>query len=1010
MKNAGFVSPSVNNSVRTRSFCALLVVAAALLGSVSANAIDTLPGTPRFDHISRKDGLSNASVSSIVQDRRGFLWFGTQGGLNRYDGLGVQVWEHDPFDGDSLPHNLIQTMYLDPEDDVIWIGTYRGLSRFNIATGAFTNYGHVDGDETSLSDDVVTSVVRGPHGDLWVGTLNGLNRMDTEAGTVTRIADLPHQTVRALHVDDSNRLWVGTYGGLVLLDPIDGSILRTVDVSAGLPAAAVMDIHQIEEHALWLGVWGAGLARYETESGDVQTVPLADRRVYVVNGREDIYAGTWGGGLFRHDPQTGQVERFIHAGEYSLSHNVVYSLMFDDAGVLWIGTNGNGVNRLSARKRNYLRFKSDPEDSDSLSPGKVTAIYRDSHGVLWIGTYTGGLNRYDAVEDKMVHYTHDPRDSHSLSNDIVTSIFEDSRGTLWVTTNRGLNRYDRDHDRFDWMLADPEDPNTIPDDITYCMAEDRDGELWIGTYSAGVSRYDPDTGQFTHYENDSADPSSLSDNLVYTMLVDSRGTLWIGTNNGLNRYHPESDSFVRYLHDENDRSTISSNTVRVLREGPEGRIWIGTVSGGLNVLDPSDETFSHVTKRDGLPDNTVIGILADGLGRLWLATLYGISIVDPDEGVIRNLDEEDGLAGMEFNNGHFRDRDGTLIFGGPHGVSVFSEEVLSENTHAPPVHVLSVEAAGKPVDLRAGLGRVALPYDYASISLEFVALDYEAPSKNTYRHKLLGFDESWIDSGTRNYTTYTNLPPGDYTFVVQGANNDGVWGKIPATLEISVTSPPWLRWWAFLAYGVVLVLVYGIAVRIREGRVLRARVKELTDTRERLQQANERLAALSVEDGLTGVFNRRYLDARIEEEVGRAERSGAPVALLIVDVDRFKAYNDAYGHTAGDECLKMVADTLKGSVNRIADCVARYGGEEFCIVLPQTELDGAKAVAERAMTAIREKAIRHEASDVTDILTVSVGICAWTSTSGRAPKDLLSAADAALYRAKQDGRDRTEVC
>lgn len=992
------------------------VIAFIFVAGLPALSVDLLPGAPHFDRISRSDGLSNASVSSIFQDRRGFMWFGTQGGLNRFDGRNVRVWEHDPFDENSLPHNLIQTMYLDPKEDVIWIGTYRGLSRFEMTTERFENYVHHDSDPTSLSDDVVTAIARDTHGFIWVGTLDGLNRLDPKTGAVERVGSsgaLPHQTIRALHVDGDGMLWVGSYGGLSVVDTESLSVVRTLSEADGLPAPAVMSIHPTGGEALWLGVWGGGLTRYDPQSDGMRTYELADDRVYVVNGTDTIYAGTWGGGLFGLDTETGSIRRYVHdpRRDASLSHNVVYSLAFDTAGALWVGTNGNGVNRRSEHKRNRLRFRHDLADPESLSPGKITAIHRDSRGVLWIGTYTGGLNRWSPSEGRMVHYSHNPGDPHSLSNDIVTSIFEDSRGRLWVTTNEGLNLYDSERDRFERMYHDPEDPNTIPDNITYCMAEDAEGMLWVGTYSAGVSRFDPADGTFSHYSNDPSDPESLSDDLVYAMLVDSSGRLWIGTNNGLNLYRPDIDGFVRFVHDSGDRSTLSGNTVRVLHEGGNGDIWIGTVSGGLNRLDVERMRFAHLTKRDGLPDNTVIGILEDGYSRLWLATLYGISVVDRDMTVVRNLDEEDGLAGMEFNGGHFRDTDGTLLFGGPEGVSVFTDQLLGQNVHKPPVHIIGVEVDGVSVESAVGSETsVSLSYRNASLSVEYVALDYEAPGKNTYRYKLIGFDAGWTDSGRRNFTTYTNLPAGTYTFVVQGANNDGVWGAVPATLQVSVQASPWLRWWSFLAYGVIAVAVYALLLRIREGRVLRVRERQLAATRERLRAANQRLETLSVEDDLTGLYNRKYLNARLEEEYVRARRGGSPLSLLIVDIDRFAAFNDAYGRAAGDECLKVVAETLRDEVNRLADFVARFDGEEFCIVLPQTETDGAGAVAERVRKAVRSRSIAHATSDVDECVTVSIGACTWNVEGVLGVESIVSAAEGALYRAKEGGRNRVESC
>lgn len=1019
--------------VRTARIVLLTILAAVLLGT-PLPAISVDPDAAFFDQYGREEGLSSSAVSSIVQDDRGFIWFGTQGGLNRFDGTRVRSWEHEPFTENQLPHDLIQTMYRDPSEPYIWLGTYRGVSRFNLDTGTFTNWAKEVGNPNSLSNDVVTAIVRDRDGTLWVGTLEGLNRLDPATGHVERtlrtrgIPGLPDETIRALHIDERGYLWIGSYGGLAVLDPQRDRI-RSVLTEEELPAAAVMSIQpDPEEERLWLGVWGTGLVRYdipaEFRDGEepaggpaLELFPLGDDRVYTVLPGPDryVFAGSWGGGLYRVDRVTGEVDGFRHEPSqlYSLSHDTVYSLAFDDSGALWIGTNGGGVNRLSENKRNYLRFRHEYQSPAGVSQGRITAIRRDSYGSLWIGTYNGGLNRYDAERDEMIHYRADPSRPAALSNDIITAIYEDSQRNLWIATNEGLNRYIRERDSFETFHHDPEDDRSIPGDIIYDVEETAEGVLWIGSYGEGVSRWDRRDNSFRHYSHDPDDPASLSDNLVYDILEDSRGRIWVATNRGLNRYDRGTGSWVRYSHTPGTPGTLSSNSLRVLHESSKGVLYIGTVSGGLNIFEPEREGFRYLSPAGGLPDNTITAIEEDDAGRIWLATEYGLAIYDPETGAIENLDEDDGIGGMEFNAGSFKDGDGTLWFGGNHGVTAITDPLLAENTHPPQIHITGIDIMSRPYRPEAltftGQG-LELGYEETTLGLEFASLDFAAPGRNRYRYQLEGFDTDWIDNGTRGYTTYTNLPPGTYTFRVDGSNNDGLWSGNPAELTLHVQTPPHLRWWAFLVYAAAGIFLVFTVLRLRDRRILARRVEQLDVQRTQLESDNRLLGRMSLTDPLTGVYNRRYFDWRLQDSWDRAAKSGWAISLIMVDVDRFKNFNDRYGHPEGDSTLRHVADLLTQRVSRASDVVARYGGEEFGIILHGVDEEGARQVAENICGAVAEARIPHDASDVSDIVTVTAGFCTVTPGSGGSPKALVAGSDRALYAAKDAGRNQVRSC
>ena len=788
-------------------------------------------GNVRFEHILKENGLSSLSVSSIVQDERGFLWFGTQSGLNRYDGYDFKVYKKKPFDANSLSHDLIQTLYMD-EDHVLWVGTYNGLNRLDTLTGEITRYLHDPDDPTSLSDSVVVSILRDKRGDLWVGTLEGLNRLDEESGDFTRYLHDPDNpesisdsTIRDIYEDPAGRLWIGTYGGLNRYDR-EGDRFTAYQIdperNGGRSSSYVMAIDQSRAGELHIGTWGGGgLFSFDIDEKRFYSRPLPDDRSYSLNSQKEgtLLVGTWGDGLVEVDTHSGEVRRQHRSSQksFSISHNIVYSLFRDDSGILWIGTNGGGINKMLEPENEFTYFDSDPENPDSLSEGKVNAILRDSRETLWIGTYNGGLNRYDADEKRMIHYQADRDAPHSLSNDIVTDIFEDSSGTLWVSTNDGLNRYDRKRDRFD-VFHKGEPPFRLKDNIVYMLEEDEEGQLWIGTYSAGVTRYDPKTGEAAHYSYDPADPHSLSDNLVYDLLVDSDGTLWVGTNNGLNRYDKEIDGFQRFYHEEDDRSSLTSNTIRELYEDSRGTLWVGTISGGLLRYEESEAGFDYYMGEQGLPDNNVYGILEDYRGRLWISSTDSLTIFSPEEEHFQVVDEDNGIWAQEFTRGHARDGDGRLYFGTTEGVYRIVPSDFRKNMHVPPVYLTSINIFDKAMEVEKPLSEldsVSITHEDRYISFEFTALDYVSPEKNEYAYRLEGFDKEWVYSGNRRYASYTNLPPGNYTFRVKASNNDNVWNEDGRSLELRVIPPPWRTGWAYAGYGLALaLLIAGVALSI----------------------------------------------------------------------------------------------------------------------------------------------------------------------------------------------------
>ncbi len=868
---------------KTRGILAVLILVLAAMSGYADRSVF-------FESLDKDNGLSNMAVSSIVQDSKGFLWFGTQSGLNRYDGYEFKVYKKEPFDTNSLSHDLVQTLFMD-EDDVLWIGTYRGLNRLDLKTDEITRYRNVPGDSGSISNDVVVSIVRDAEGNLWVGTLNGLNVMDEETGSFRHFFHDPEQpgslsnnTVRSLYADTKGRLWIGTYGGLSLYRPETDDFLvwqHNESDPTSIASNNVMAIDQTQPGTLWLGTWGGGgLSRFDIESGTADNFTLPDNRSYSLESLENgmLYIGTWGGGLFEFNAESGTRQHYGYESHdpSSLSHNIVYSLYMDQSDILWIGTNGGGINKLKKPDTNFRYWTSNPEDPGSLSMGKVTAVYRDSTDTLWIGTYNGGLNRYDPVQDRMIHYRTDGDEQHRISNDIVTHIIEDSRGSLWVCTNQGLNRFNRDEDRFErWFGEDSDMP--LPDQIVYKLLEDRDRSLWIGTYNSGLVHYYPETGKMVHYPHDTKDPDSLSDNLVYELFLDSRGDLWIGTNNGLNLYDREEDTFLHFYHDEEDPTTLTSNTVQEIYEDREGNLWLGTISGGLNLFDRRTGTFSHYMTEEGLPSNTIYGILEDERGRMWMSTMNHLVLFDPESGRFQTIDEDKGFWSQEFARGHYADRESKLLyFGSTEGLYEISPGDFSRNLHVPPVYLTSFKVFDKEVKfpkVLSDIRSIDVQYRDKFIAFEFAALDYVNPDKNLYSYKLEGFDSDWINSGTRRYASYTNLGPGQYTFRVRASNNDHVWNMNGLEVDLRVIPPFYRTPWAYLIYLMMLIaLMYLVVSELNR----RQRQRFLRKTRE-----IERIRLQELEDE---VRERRKVESQLIQARDEAERANRSKSNFIANI------------------------------------------------------------------------------------------------------------------------------
>lgn len=947
-----------------------------------------------FEFIGRDEGLSNLAVSTIIQDKYGFLWFGTQGGLNRYDGREIEVIRNNPFEEDGLVHNLIQTMYYDYEKHELWIGTYHGVSQYIISENRFVNY---TVENNNLSNPVVVAIAKDLNGNMWFGTMNGLSKLETETDSLVNF-EVPGDVVRSLLIDSKDRMLIGTYEGLHYFDSDNETI---ESISLDLPSPYVMVIEEFDKGVISLGLWDGGVVEVDIETNDINVRNYDDNRVYslIKTDNDMLWVGTWGGGLFTEDIN-GKVTQFVSEGSTdTLVHNVVYSMHQDHSGIVWIGTNGGGINKINPRKSNFVELSFDPETNNSLSQGKINKVFEDNHGMLWMAVYNNGLNMYDPTNHIIDKYSNDPDDENTLPNNQVNEIYEFGDDMLFGT-NSGIAKLDREDNKFSLIESLPEDT------LVYAIEKINETELWLGTYLNGLFIYNIENDTYENFKSDD-DLNPVADNLIYDIYADTKGRVWIATNNGLNMKEPNIDKFKLYQKEIGNTSSLASNTVRSIYEDSKGRIWIGMVGGGVAYFTEENESFISFTEIDGLSSNIVTGIVEDDKDRIWVATHNGISIIQPEYREVFYLTPDDGIGGWEFSSNAIKTNDGSLMFGGVHGITRIPSSYISVEMPEPRVYITDVYLFQEPVDEnRLFFNNADLDFGPTDSYLEFrvVALDYDTPSETRFSYKLEGFDDEWINAGTRDYISYSNLPAGEYELKVICETARNVVTE-PVSLSFSIATAWYNSIIAYIGYFILLVIVVIGLVKLREGRLLAIRNSELGIINYKLEEANTELGQLSTKDSLTNLFNRRYFDMMFADHLKLSIRGNAYISLIMIDIDDFKIVNDKFGHVAGDYLLIDVAETVRRVVSRATDFVARYGGDELVVVLYDTNIEVTMSIANKIAEELRKVKVRDKYSNDEYFITTSIGIACEEPKFDSTIEEYIDAADRALYESKKNGKN-----
>ncbi|MCL4705386.1 response regulator [bacterium] len=795
----------------------------------------------KFERIALEEGRT---VYCMLQDHQGFLWLGTADGLIKYDGYGFTAYRHDAFDSLSLSTNFVYALCED-RSGTLWVGTVGGgLNRFEREREQFTRFVHDPNNPHSLSFNSVGAIHEDHTGALWIGTADllseagaGLNKFDRATQQFVRfvhdssdVRSLSHNSVWDIFEDHTGTLWIGTQRGLNKFEREKGQFthfLHDPDNPNSLSHSDVRVIYEDRARTLWFGTRGGGLNRFDRDQ-QVFTRFRFDRnnprslsQDSVLAISEDQTGALWIGtfrGLNRFDRTREEFARFVRDPNniHTLSNNLIWSLCQDRSGTLWIGTFFGGIDKFDPGRARFKPFTPESSNAQVLSERSIGGIYWDEAGTRWIGTPTG-LARFEHAVKPFAHLFNKSFNSqvNCISGDFSP------HGTLWIGTNgNGFYRLDHSTGKLTRFVYDPNDPHSISDSQITAIHQDRFGTLWVGTLG-GLNRFDREKERFVRFLHDQNDPYSISTDAVTAICEDSvaQNTLWIATGDGLNRLDSQTGRFTRFLNDPKDPKSLSDNFIWSLHVDHTGKLWVGT-NAGLDCFDTTFEKFAHYTTKDGLPSGQIMGILEDDRGRLWVGTMKGLSYFNPETGSFRSYGLTDGLAANEFlNMSHHKSVDGKLFFLSLKGVAAFHPDSITDNPFIPPIVITAFkryntgDAEGVAIEEKgiSAKKEVTVSYQDNVLNFEFAALSYRNVFKNQYAYKLEGFNDNWIQLGTKHDVTFTNLDPGEYTLRVKGSNNDGVWNEEGTSLKITITPPWWQTRWAYAGYFMLFVAaLYGL--------------------------------------------------------------------------------------------------------------------------------------------------------------------------------------------------------
>ncbi|GAA4232832.1 two-component regulator propeller domain-containing protein [Postechiella marina] len=799
-----------------------------------------------FKNISTKDGLSQRSVISILQDNEGFLWFGTRYGLNKYDGVNFKVYNYNSEDENSLSHNRITEITLDNQGQ-IWVGTMKGLNLYNRKEDNFIRikkYSNTLEYYTNTIKDIapIDSTF------MWVATDVGVDKLNTKTLETLSITS---NNVLSIVDDKESALWICTEKNIEVYN-YKLNVFKTFkypeNSSPHAVTNSVVELYKDKDHNIWLGYHG-GLAFFNPitkrfEDYLVNSKKIIDNPVRTIcQDKEGVFwIGSYSG-LYRFNHEIKTIFKYENDvnNSNSLSQNSIYSILEDARGDLWIGTWAGGIDYLDRNSSHFFTLTAGIGNRH-LNYKVVSSIVEDAHQNLWIGTEGGGLNFYNTKDQKFTYYKGESNDIGGLTSNNVKDIIKDYQGNLWVGTHGGGLNYiniKEDHSKNIQYQSFYRDSRALSDNKITALIEDSKHNLWIGTNEGGLNFFNTKTKKFTKIP----DPNNIIGTFVYTIEKSmDNNTIYVGSSNGLAKIDIDKKIIESVNYRDKPQGPFSVNQVISIYETSNNNLWVGTEGDGLYKYNLITKKSTSYGLKDGLPNEVVYAILPDDNNNIWVSTNKGISRINRDTKQIKTFDKIDGLQGNEFNYGaSLKTKNGELIFGGSNGVTIFNpDNIIDNDSYMPPIHISGFKVRNKPyLKSVESFDKIELAHNQNDFSFDFVALGYSNSKKNLYAYKLDGFDSDWNYIGNKQTATYTNINPGNYKFYVKASNSNGVWGNVTKGVTLHIKKPFWATW---LAYFIYVSLLLAIALTIRKYNLLRVKdrnqLKQERLDREHIEEVN----------------------------------------------------------------------------------------------------------------------------------------------------------------------------
>jgi signal transduction histidine kinase/ligand-binding sensor domain-containing protein len=858
-----------------------------------------------FQKVSLKNGLSHNNVYTIIQDNLGFMWFGTQYGLNRYDGYRFIIYRHDSKNPNSLATGNFGKMIQD-STGIFWFGTYGGgLNKYDPQTNQFKHYTFKVDDPNSISNNQILFVFRDNENDLWIGTTNGLNKFNDREEIFTRYYPNPddpnslsHQRAKSICQTADGILWIGTDDGLNRFDKKTNSFKHYKNDPANknsIGSNTVQNLLVDRNGIIWIATRDGGLNRFDPKTETFTKYlnnpndpnSLADNKVeyLFIDSYNQFWIGTYEGGLSLFDPEKGTFKQFSHDenNPESISSNRIECIYEDRSKVLWIATRGGGVNKLDLKPAKFKNLVHEPGNPNSLPRSSIMAVTSDKEGNLWIGTDGGGLIKFNPKQNKFLQFKSDPKNKNSISKNRIFSTFIDKDGIIWAGTYQGgLNRIEYKNGRyyFTQYLHDPKSEGTISNNQINSIVEDDNGDLWFGSAN-GLNKLiktnNPKTYYFKNYYQQLSDTNQIVDNYMGYVFNDSRNRLWIAAYySGLFEFDRTTEKFISYSPKkiQSDEYLTDIHALTVF-EDSDKKLWIGTESNGILHFDLETNRYFPHPRNDVFQGSMIVGMIEDEMKNLWISTSRGLTKYTVWNKSINTYTFQHQLESGGFNrNSAHRSADGEIYFGSNAALSYFNPLEVTNNPYQPNVVITDFKILNKS-DWNSSLTNLKMFKDSPEVilthkdyffTIEFAALDYTASAENEYMYLLEGFNTDWVDATETRSATFTNLDPGIYTFKVKACNNDKIWSDFPTELKIRIIPPVWKRPW-FVALEVIFaILVLWMFVRFRTKSLTRDKKLLELKVEERTREISQQKEELS-----TQAENLEIINKKLEEHQDHLE-------------------------------------------------------------------------------------------------------------------------------------------